>query len=107
MNAKALIVDSQDNVAVMLSAVDQGDTVTTGNDIIVSKNAISIGHKICTKQIPEGTNVVKYGLPIGRAIRDISVGEWVHSHNVEDTTEDLCNAYAEAYFAKTRKEHNQ
>jgi altronate dehydratase small subunit len=25
--------------------------------------------------------VVKYGIPIGRATRDIAPGEWVHLHN--------------------------
>ena len=47
--------------------------------------------------IKAGELVIKYGIPIGRATQDIEPGEWVHCHNVEDITEELCNMYTKQY----------
>ncbi len=40
------------------------------------------GHKYAIRQIANGENVIKYGMPIGRATCDIAVGDHVHVHNV-------------------------
>ena len=40
------------------------------------------GHKYALRDIAEGENVVKYGMPIGHATRAIAKGEHVHVHNV-------------------------
>lgn len=60
-------INPKDNVAVIL--VD-GDTVAPR------------GHKVALCDIPAGTEVIKYGFPIGKATKDIAKGEWVHSHNL-------------------------
>lgn len=60
-------INPKDNVAVIL--VD-GDAVAPR------------GHKVALCDIPAGTEVIKYGFPIGRATQDIAEGEWVHSHNL-------------------------
>lgn len=40
------------------------------------------GHKYAIRPIANGENVIKYGMPIGRATCDIAVGDHVHVHNV-------------------------
>jgi len=40
------------------------------------------GHKYALRPIPSGSDVIKYGMPIGHATRDILPGEHVHSHNL-------------------------
>ena len=40
------------------------------------------GHKYALRSIAAGENVVKYGMPIGRATEPIAPGEHVHVHNV-------------------------
>ena len=40
------------------------------------------GQKYALCEIRKGEAVVKYGNPIGRATKDIHIGEWVHSHNL-------------------------
>ena len=40
------------------------------------------GHKYAVREIKNGENVIKYGMPIGHATGDIKVGEHVHVHNV-------------------------
>ena len=41
------------------------------------------GHKYALRDIAEGENVIKYGMPIGHATRAIAKGEHVHVHNVK------------------------
>ena len=40
------------------------------------------GHKYALRPIAAGENVIKYGMPIGHATRDIAAGEHVHTHNL-------------------------
>ena len=42
---------------------------------------IAFGHKYALRDIAKGEDILKYGLPIGKALADIAVGEWVHVHN--------------------------
>ena len=41
------------------------------------------GHKYALRDIAEGENVIKYGMPIGHATCAIKKGEHVHVHNVK------------------------
>ena len=40
------------------------------------------GHKYALRPIKAGENVIKYGMPIGHATRDIAAGEHIHTHNL-------------------------
>lgn len=50
---------------------------------VTLKETILFGHKFAVKRIEAGTNILKYGEVIGKAIRDIEEGEHVHVHNLE------------------------
>lgn len=41
------------------------------------------GHKTANRDIKEGEDIIKYGYPIGHAIRDIKNGEHVHTDNIK------------------------
>lgn len=43
----------------------------------------TLGQKFAIRPIKKGEQVLKYGLRIGCALKDIAVGEWVHVHNIE------------------------
>ena len=48
-----------------------------------AKNDIPIGHKLAIKPIKSGDAIIKYGVDIGRAVKDIGAGEHLHVHNVK------------------------
>ena len=83
----AIVVDKKDNVAVALSDIKRGDKVTIriGEKIeeLVASSDIPFGHKLAIREISIGKEIIKYGEVIGRATRDIEIGEHVHVHNVE------------------------
>ncbi|MCR4950080.1 MAG: altronate dehydratase family protein [Solobacterium sp.] len=71
-------INETDNVAVALHPIPAG-TVFLGVEI---KEDIPQGHKAALTDIPEGSMIMKYGLPIGHATKDIAKGTWVHTHNM-------------------------
>jgi len=71
-------IHSKDNVAVATAEI-AADTAALG---VTAREAVPFGHKLALCGIAAGEAVVKYGYPIGRAKRDISAGEWVHTHNL-------------------------
>lgn len=81
----ALRVHPQDDVLVALRDLQPGETVRAGSDAIVARTPVPRGHKIAVTAIAAGSLVHKYGWPIGRATRDISPGEHVHTHNLATT----------------------
>lgn len=97
MEVRALIVEPSDNVAVVIQDVNEGDIVETGKVCIKARECIKQGHKIALVDIKKGDMVKKYGVPIGRAIINIKCGSHVHTHNMEDITEQLCSQYIKEY----------
>ncbi|GAB2765847.1 UxaA family hydrolase [Sinomonas soli] len=43
---------------------------------------VPLGHKLALADIKAGEDVIEYGLRIGVATEDISLGSYVHIHNV-------------------------
>lgn len=83
MKASVLQIHPRDNVAVALRALDAGMEVAAGSTRCRLEVALPRAHKFALSPIRSGDPVVKYGQPIGFATSDISVGAWVHGHNVQ------------------------
>ena len=96
---KAVRIEPEDNVAVVVQDVAQGENVDCSGLEVKSAKAIAKGHKIALSSIPKGGDIVKYAVVIGKASQEIAPGEHVHSHNVEDITDRLCNQYAQQFRA--------
>ena len=79
---KIIRIHPQDNVAVALEDVAQGETLSVGGLSLTAAEEIRRGHKIALAPIPAGGSIVKYGCAIGAAKADIAPGAWVHVHNV-------------------------
>jgi len=76
---------TKDNVAVALTDLKKGEQVNALLDDIsvdvVLHEDVAVGHKYALRDVAKGEEVIKYGLPLGKALRDIRAGEWVHIHN--------------------------
>ena len=62
------------------------------------------GHKYARRDIAEGENIIKYGMPIGHATCAIKVGEHVHVHNVKTNLGDVLEYRYEPSFAEVKRE---
>ena len=93
MEKTAWRVCGEDDVAVVLENVAAGDTLCCEGETLTAAADIPQGHKIAFRPVPAGGMVRKYGVAIGEAITAIAAGDYVHTHNLRDITEELCAAY--------------
>lgn len=99
----AIVINKNDNVAVVVEKIKRNDKVQLSTqETVVALDEIEKGHKIAIRDIKSGDGIIKYNTIIGEASKDIKKGEWVHTHNVLDTTEKICDEYARQYRAKTK-----
>lgn len=75
---RALRVHPSDNVAVALADLTAGETALG----VTLTSAVPKGHKFALSPLEEGSQVIKYGHPIGNATARIGRGDHVHSHNL-------------------------
>ena len=82
-NELLLWISERDNVYVLLRPLTEGTPFRVGDQTIVCEASLGLGHKIAACNIASGEKIIKYGAPIGSAIRDIRMGEHVHLHNIK------------------------
>ena len=71
-----------DNVALALQPLLPGMEVEVSGKNVKTRDFVPYGHKFAIETIPLGAWVIKYGQPIGQAIRLIEPGYHVHVHNL-------------------------
>jgi len=76
-------INPADNVLIVKNNISPGDEEQVGDIKITFDKAIGFGHKIAGKNINKGEKVIKFGVPIGSATEDISIGSHVHLHNLK------------------------
>ena len=88
-----MILNEADNVAVALTGLQRGETleIEERGAAVTLASDIPFEHKFALAPIPSGALVVKYGLPIGEATRDIAPGEHVHLHNLRTRMADYAS----------------
>jgi hypothetical protein len=77
-----LLLAPGDNIAIATRELPAGTRRQIARYEIELKSAVDVGHKFALRKIAAGERIMKYGAPIGRAIRDIDAGEYVHTHNM-------------------------
>lgn len=85
MTETAVVLANNDNVGIVTADVRPDSHVQAGDQKLSVKDPIPFGHKIALSPIAAGANVIKFGVPIGRAKTAITPGEHVHVHNIEST----------------------
>lgn len=73
-----VVVNPRDNVTTVLDQGTDRNRLRGGQAVALG---VPFGHKVALRPIGRGEPVVKYGVAIGRATRDIAAGDHVHVHN--------------------------
>ena len=85
MRQSAILLHQEDDVATALTQLHKGEQVTVSlgerTCSLVLNEDIAFGHKFALRPIAQGKEILKYGLPIGKALDPIQMGDWVHVHN--------------------------
>lgn len=92
MEINALLMDEQDNVVTCVKEVPAGEQVVyrKGDQILTveAKETIPYCHKVALEDLPEGTDVLKYGELIGRTTVPVAKGHWVNHNNIYSVPRD-------------------
>lgn len=81
--ASFLKINPADSVVVCLRPFTKGETIEVDGAQVTLLQDTPAGHKVLIKDAPEGTDILKYGYPIGHAIKDLKQGEWVNENNLK------------------------
>ncbi len=82
-------LNENDNVIVALKDLEASHKIVVQGKEIEVKESIKRGHKIAVENIAINENIMKYGYPIGHAIKGVSIGEHVHTHNTKTNLEGI------------------
>ena len=86
--SNAFIIHEKDDVVTVTEAIPKDGTVSfdLGPDTITITAVTDIPkyHKMAIHNVRQFAPVYKYGEVIGRATKDIVIGEHVHTQNLED-----------------------
>ena len=88
---RAFQIEQKDNVATALEELMPGAVRLLGDGGRTETKAVQKipkGHKIAFQNIRAGEDVIKYGVRIARATKDIRAGEWVHLHNIRSVYDE-------------------
>ena len=84
-----LLHEPQDDVGVAVTDLKKGTKVGAvtlkgkpAGRVTLREN-IPLGHKVALRDLAPAQPVVKYGRPVGRAVKAIARGAHVHTHNVK------------------------
>lgn len=73
-------IHENDNVAVAVRNISKGEKVL---DDLIAKEDIPQAHKISLCDIPQGKEVIRYGVVLGHAKHDIPKGSWVNEEALQ------------------------
>jgi altronate dehydratase small subunit len=80
---RLLFLDPKDNVCTAITPIPGGTTLDIYGNTVVIKQNVPLGFKIAGCNIATNESIIKYGVSIGSATRDIALGELVHLHNMK------------------------
>jgi len=83
INKHFVLLNEADNVYVCCKQLLSGGSVLLEDTEVVMTADITVGHKIARRAITQGEKIIKYGVSIGSATKDIKFGEHVHMHNMK------------------------
>lgn len=87
----AFQIHQSDNVATALEKIEKGKVLLRGDakePFLEAIEEIPDGHKIAVRDIREGESILKYGVVIGKAVKNIKKGSWVHLHNIRSVYDE-------------------
>ena len=69
-----------DNVAITVDTIKKGTMVLEG---VLANEDIPQGHKIAMCDIPKDKEIIRYGVVLGYALKDIKKGDWINEKMLE------------------------
>ena len=89
MQERVLKLDSDDNVLIALSDLNQGEQVQSGGETYQLTSNVPAKHKFASADLAVGDDVIMYGVVVGAAMKPIQRGERLTTSNVQHRATDF------------------
>lgn len=73
----AVLPEPQDNAAVAIRQIEAGTAVALPGGPVVLPHTVPEGHRFAVAPVPGGADLLSWGLPFARALRDIEAGAYL------------------------------
>lgn len=83
MQTKYLRIHPADNVAVAITPLAKGESLTIDGRTVTAAEDIPAGHKIALCDLAAGDDVIKYGYPIGHLRMAKHQGDWLNEQHIQ------------------------
>jgi altronate hydrolase len=83
MAVRFLKINPDDNVVVAIQPLQKGEKISIDGTEVTLLEDVPAGHKVLLKPLKKGENVIKYGYPIGHAVKDEQPGAWMNENNIK------------------------
>ncbi|WP_173917222.1 UxaA family hydrolase [Halobacillus sp. Marseille-Q1614] len=93
-----LRINDKDNVVIALKELKKGTSIHLEGQNLELKSDIPRGHKIALADMEEGSDILKYGFPIGHTKTAVQAGDWVHTHNTKTNLDGVQDYHYEPKF---------
>ena len=80
---RLILQSPQDNCLIAAARLETGEDVMIEGQRMALAKTIELGHKVARRALKTGDKVLRYGAVIGHVTEDVSVGEHLHTHNLE------------------------
>lgn len=86
---RVIVISELDTVAVALEEIKAGTLIEVNGTVMTALEEIPFGHKIALCDISKDSNIIKYGHPVGHAVKAIPKGSHVHVHNLKTNLDGI------------------
>ncbi len=83
MEQTIIKINPADTVVVCLQPKSKGETIDIDGRTVTVNQDTPAGHKLLITDTPKGSDIIKYGYPIGHAREDLKAGDWVNENNLK------------------------
>jgi len=82
MQNKVLKLDSKDNVLIALADLRRGEQISFDSQSYTLESDVPAKHKFATEDLAIGTNIIMYGVLVGKSVAPIRQGELLTTRNI-------------------------
>jgi hypothetical protein len=90
MGNAVLKLDPRDNVLIALQDLPQGESITFSNHTYVLVSDIHAKHKFATEELAPGSDLIMYGVVVGKARQPIRMSEILTTRNISHAAAVYC-----------------
>jgi altronate dehydratase len=82
---KCIQINKDDNVAIAVCDLAAAEEISLEAITVVVQEPVPAYHKVSIETIESGAEVIRYGVPIGKATQRIAPGYHVHLQNMQSS----------------------